>query len=742
MSNHYNSTIHQPDYLNGEESVERRIDDLLTRLTPKEKIGQMTQLNVDMVNINPKSNYAYLDPNRARDVIRNYHIGSFLNGFAITAEEWHEFMEQLQRINLEESRLEIPLIYGIDHIHGASYLKGATIFPHAMNLSNTFDENFARQSGCITSTEAAALGHHWNFAPVLDIGRDPRWPRFYETFGEDPLVASRMGVAYVQGLQKQQTGPYRMAATAKHFIGYSTPLSGRDRSPVHIPMQFLHEFHRPSFQAAIDAGIKSVMVNSGELNGEAVHASYDLLTHLLRHQMGFQGVVVTDWADIIKLTAIDVLGYQQQHYHHVAKDEKEATLMAINAGIDIAMTPMSVDFAIYAHELVEEGLISEKRIDESVRRILRLKFDLGLFEHPLPSLTYVHTIGSIKHRQEALQAARESIVLLENKHDVLPLPQKTGKILLVGSIANSRMALNGGWTMEWQGGNESQYPESMPTLLEAMQTSFPNSEITHLEKTGSRGSKTNKEFRRVAAEADFIFAVVGEMPYCEFVGDINDLTLDVDQIATINAVQATKRPNGIILIEGRPRVVPPNLWDAADAVLFAGLPGFEGGTALAEIISGKVNPSARLGFSYPEHASHFTTYDHKATEKSTSKWAFGHGLSYTTWEYADLKLSKNTLNRVEELTATVTVSNTGKREGRHAVLWFITDEVGRITRPVKKLAHFEKITIPAGASHKITFTIHPSKHLSYPDASGATILETGRFILHCSNLSASFDLVE
>jgi beta-glucosidase len=734
------SAQNRPVYTNPEATIEDRVEDLLSRMTMDEKIGQMTQLNVDLINLD-RNNYAFLDHDKARELLRTHQIGSFLNGFAISSEEWFDFLYNLQRINLEESRLGIPILYGIDFIHGASYLKEASIFPHNINLSNTFDSQFAYQTGMVTSLEAAALGHNWNFAPVLDIGRDPRWPRFYETFGEDPLVASRMGAAYVRGLQEDgQAGPYRMAATAKHFLGYSTTVTGWDRSPALIPMQNLHEFHRPSFQSVIDAGVKSVMINSGEVNGVPVHASYELLTTLLREEMGFEGVTLTDWADIIKLTAYDRVGYQQQHYHRVARDEKEATKMAILAGIDMSMTPNSLNFLQYMKELVAEGHITEERIDASVRRILRMKFELGLFEQPLPSLDYRHLVGHADHKQMALQAARESIVLLENKNNVLPLNQKTGTILLVGYKANSRLALNGGWTMEWQGGSESHYPETMLTIFTAVQQAFPEASVVFVDSVGSEGSAARRFFNNIANRADIIFSVVGEMPYTEFVGDITDLNLNPSDVEVLRAVRSTGKTHGIILVQGRPRVIPADIAESAGVVLFAGLPGFEGGTAVAEILSGALNPSGRLGFTYPRYPSHFNTYDHKPTDRATALWHFGHGLSYTRFEYTGLQLSSANVTTDGDIMAEITVTNTGEVDGRHAVLWFLSQEVGRITRPVRKLAHFQKELIPAGGSHTFSFRISPDEVLWYPDENGNRILEKGRFFVTVGDLRAEFTL--
>jgi beta-glucosidase len=728
-----------PLYLNANSPVEDRVEDLLKRMTLSEKIGQMTQINVDLINLDA-DNYAYIDSAKVRESIRNYHIGSYLNGFAIDSQDWYNFIHTLQSINLQESRLGIPLLYGIDHMHGASYLKGATIFPHNFNIGNTFNVEYAHLTGKITALESAGIGHNWNFAPVLDIGRDPRWARFYETYGEDPLVASRMGAAYVKGIQDDaDVGPYKVAATAKHFIGYSTPTSGWDRSPALIPMQNLHEFHRPSFQAAIDAGIKTVMINSGEVNGIPVHASYEILTTLLREEMGFDGVALTDWADIIKLTGYDQVGYQQEHYHRSAHDEKEATKMAILAGIDVSMTPMSYNFVQYMHELVEEGHISVERVDESVRRVLRLKFELGLFEAPLPTLEYVHHVNSKEHQMAALNAATESIVLLENSNNILPLNNNLKSILVIGEKADSRRALNGGWTMEWQGGNENHYPTSMPTIIEALKAEYPDAAVTFLKESDINESTTPESLVNELGEYDVVIGVVGEMPYTEFLGNINNLELDADQTQIVNLVNAFQTSTGIVIVGGRPRVLPDSI-EGVDFVFYAGLPGFEGATALVNLMSGKSNPSGALSFTYPKYQSHFNTYDHKPTDRATYRWHFGHGLSYTEFEYHNLTVSGAEITPSGELTAKVTVKNTGSRTGQHPVLWYLTDEIGTITRPVKKLAHFEKIQLNPGEEKTLVFNIAADEVLWYPNESGQKKLEPGRFILRVGDLVADFHL--
>ncbi len=733
-------------YKNPDHPIGKRIEDLLSRMTLREKIGQMTQLDVTLINTTGEQKDIELDLKKARDLIRNHHIGSFLNGEAVPARTWHRFMTKLTRIAVEESRLGIPIIYGIDHIHGASYLEGATVFPHNINLGATFNPEHARNTGKVTALESAELGHHWIFAPVLDLGVNPLWPRFWETYGEDPHLASEMGAANVDGLQNcSETLPHRQAATAKHFIGYSDPRSGRDRTPVHLSMQQIHEFHRPSFQKAIDTGLKTIMTNAGEISGIPVVASYTLMTRLLREDMGFEGVLITDWDDIGKL----------EDFHHTAQNFKEATFAAVEAGIDVSMTPLHLDFNESLLELVEEGRITEERIDESVRRVLRIKFELGLFEHPYPPDTAPVNAGSPDNRKKALEAARDSMVLLKNHDDVLPAA-KPKRIGLFGISANSKRNFCGGWTLTWQGAEESRFPEQMPTLFDALRSEFPGAEVTCFgcnDVPGLSGSQSEqKEFVAMLNDFDLLIYAGGEEPYCEFAGNINDLRLPESQAGELKLLSKAQPPLVFVLISGRPLIVTEQIKDS-DAMLFAGLPGFEGAEAIAGIISGRFNPTGRLPFSYPVHPNHFLPYNHKKSsiyhfdidnanqiiqkEDSYTPYPFGFGLSYTTFRYSRFRLGTKTLLQKGTLTAEITVTNTDSREGTETVLWFISAHKGRISRPVKELKHFEQVSLKPGKSAKMSFTITPD-HLSYPDENGKPILEPGTFSLMAGGLKENF----
>jgi beta-glucosidase len=714
-------------------SIDERVEDLIGRMSLEEKIGQMTQLDITMVNNRGDQSDVSLDTDKARTLLQKHHIGSFLNGEAVPAQQWIDYISNLQRIAVEETRLGIPIIYGIDHMHGASYLAGSTIFPHNINIGATFNTENALQNGRITALEAGPLGHVWNFAPVLDLGKNPYWPRVYETYGEDPYLASRLGAAYVNGLQaKHDKFPYKVAATGKHFLGYSVPRSGWDRTPVDLSMQTIHEFHRPSFQAAIDAGMKTMMLNSGEVNGIPVHASKELLTGLLREKMGFDGVIVTDWADIGKL----------YDYHHTARSYEEATFQAIDAGVDMSMTPRSLKFNESLMNLVKKGKISENRLDDSVRRILRLKFEMGLFEHPYPSGKGIENIGSPSHKSIALQAARESLVLLRNQKQTLPLSKEIQNLLVVGPSANSKRNLSGGWTLAWQGGAEDQYPEDVKTITEALQMQFPSAKVTELNSIGEPDTKRRSDFESAASEADAIIIAAGEEPYTEFVGNITDLSLADEQLELIKAVNKTGKPSVLVLIEGRPRVIS-DIVDDTDAIIWAGLPGFEGAEAIADMISGRINPSGRLPFSYPQYVGYFVPYNHKPSasyhfdsevannieqdDETIAEWEFGHGLSYTSFSYDDFNIDKTSIDENGLIEAEVTITNTGNRIGTEVVLWFISDEVGKISRPVKELVQFERVKLKPGESKRVSLNIEPKKDLSYPDFEGNPVLEEGYF---------------
>lgn len=726
-------------YKDSKAPIEDRVEDLISKMTLEEKIGQMSQLNITLINTTGKQRDVELDEKKARKYILKHHVGSFLNGEAVPALDWFEYFDKLQRIAVEETRLGIPIIYGIDHMHGASYLAGATIFPHNLNVAATFDPDHARQTGRITAIESADLGHRWNFAPVLDLGRNPSWPRLYETYGESPYVASQMGAAYVDGLiNNEEIAPFKIAATGKHFLGYSDPKSGWDRTPVDLSDQTIHEFHLPAFKSAMEAGLQTIMLNSGEVNGIPVHASKKLLTGLLRNELHFEGVILTDWDDIGKLV----------DYHHVAHNYTEATEMAINAGVDMSMTPTSLKFNESLLKLVKEEKISEERINQSVRRILILKFELGLFEHPYPRKDRLNRIGSPEHVEKAKRAAEESVVLLKNENSLLPISPETKRILLVGPSADKKAELSGGWTIGWQGASEDRYPEDMPTIYRALQSEFSDTEVTLLPANARLS-----EIKETANDHDLIIVAFGEEPYTEFIGNITSLEIPEDQRSLIKAATATGKPVIGVFVGGRPRIVS-DVIDDMQAYLWAGLPGFEGAEAIANILSGDVNPSGKLPLSYPTYVGHFVPYNHKASdvyvynseeanfiaqeEHNVWEWPFGYGLSYTNFEYSDIELTSTKLSEKEEITARVTVTNTGEVAGKETIIWYIKDHVGSITRPVREVKHFEKVLLQPGESKTLEFTIRPDIHLAFPDFEGNYLLENGKFSVKVEDKSKTF----
>lgn len=719
--------------------VSERVRALLAQMTLEEKIGQMTQLANTTINNTGQQKDITLDSAKLIPLIRQFHVGSFLNGEAVAPAQWAKYSAALQRIAMRESRLHIPIIYGIDHMHGASYLSGAAIFPHNLNLGATFNPAFSRQAARATVLESADLGHHWVFAPVLDLGVNAQWPRLYETYGEDPLVASVMGAAFVRELQEnKEIAPYKVAACGKHFLGYSDPRTGWDRTVAEISDQRIEEFFRPSFQAAIDSGLKSIMINSGQINGEPVHASRRILTDLLRTKMGFQGVAVTDWEDIIRLVRIQ----------KVAANEKEATFMAIDAGVDMAMTPYTTTFCTLVKELVQEGRLTEERINLSAGRILQLKNDLGLFENPMPRTDRLSRIGDPALKQQAVEAARESIVLLKNTNNLLPLSvSKVKRLLIVGPSADSRANLAGGWTLAWQGRAEGAYPKEVLTIYAALKKEYPNAQVETVAYRDAAGALALPRVTAAARRADAIIMALGERPYTEGLGNTSDLTLPEDQLQLARAVQAVGKPSVLVVIGGRPSIIR-GVAGGSGGILWGGLPGFGGGQAIAEIISGKVNPSGKLPFTYPQFAGHFSPYHHDNNENSLelsdfgagfenrgAKYKpsmlteFGQGLSYTTFRYSDLTLADSVLSGNATLRATVRVTNAGSRAGKEAALWFLTDEVGRITRPVRLLKHFEKAEFKAGESRELVFEIQPQRDLTYPDNDGRRQLEDGYFTL-------------
>jgi len=720
--------------------LDEQVAALLSKMTIEEKVGQMTQVTIDVVAKNDRAagGWQYLDPEKLRNAIIKYNVGSILNvaGSAYTIDNWHAIITQIQDVATKQTRLKIPIIYGIDAVHGANYTIDATIFPQNLAMASTWNIELMKKSGEITAHEVRASGIPWNFNPVLDIGRQPLWPRLFETFGEDPHLASVMGVAYVKGLEGEDNDIGRrdkVAACLKHYLGYSFPISGKDRTPAYIPEYLLREKFVPSFETAIDAGAHTVMVNSSEINGVPVHASHYYLTELLREQLGFKGFVVSDWADIINLYARD----------KVAATPKDAVRQAVMAGVDMSMVPL--DFSFYDHlvDLVREGSVLMSRIDEAVGRILRVKLELGLFDSAYPDKKLKEEFASQTSQNFALQAARESIVLLKNQDNLLPLA-KSKKILVTGPTATKLASLNGGWTITWQGNDESLYPKNKDNVLQAIEKKFGKANVSYVPGTKFTEEIDIAAAAQAAAQADVVVLCLGEDAYCETPGNINDLTLPAAQVNLVNAIHATGKPLVVLLAEGRPRIIR-DIVDKAPAIVAAFLPGMEGGTAIAEVLAGEVNPSGKLPITYPKHVNDFTLYDHKFSEHSSAfqaydpQFPFGHGLSYTTFSYSDLTLQKTKIRLGEELKVDVTLKNTGIRAGQEVVQLYLTDLVASVTPSMKRLKGFQKIELAPGESTKISFILHQDD-LSFIGRDNKPVVEPGEFKVAIKDLSQVFML--
>ncbi|WP_306643207.1 beta-glucosidase family protein [Sanyastnella coralliicola] len=694
------------------------MEELLSKMTLEEKVGQMTQLTLDMILEGEP--YASVEPHHIdepslQEVIVDLNVGSILNcgGHSYPREFWLDLMTRIQD-KAKETPNQIPVLYGIDAIHGVTYTDNSTLIPQQIGLACTWDTSMVKSLSETAAYEVRASGIPWNFSPVLDIARDPRWPRFWETFGEDVKLVTDMGSAMVDGYQGSgdEIDSVHVAACLKHFLGYSVTLSGKDRTQAWVPERQLREYFLPGFEEAIERGAKTIMVNSGEMNGIPVHVNPAILTDLLRNELGFEGMVVTDWEDIKYLVS----------RHKVAATYKEAIKMAVDAGIDMSMVPTDLEFPVLLKELVEEGEISEARIDESVRRILQLKFDLGLFDAKVPSLDDYPDFASAEARASALEAARASIVMLKNEN-VLPL-NGGERLLVVGDNANSLNVLNGGWTRTWQGVDPQYNTPDMPSFLEEVQSRFAS--VTYM---------TNDQFLASrGVSADHVIAFLGETPYTETPGDIEDLDLPENQIEVIGKLGELSVPTSLILSEGRPRTFG-ELPEGIDAFILAMLPGDQGGRALVDVLLGEHNPGGHLPFTYPRYPSAHTTYDHKYTDMmhidfSTNAvnplYEFGDGLSYTTFEMSDLSLSADTLGAKGTLDVSVVIKNTGDLAGSDVIQVYVSDSVATITPSVKRLRAYRKVELDAGASQEVQFSI-PVQDFAFVGIDNDWVVEPGVF---------------
>ncbi|PRY98824.1 glycoside hydrolase family 3 N-terminal domain-containing protein [Marinilabilia salmonicolor] len=721
--------------------IEKKVEALLSEMTLEEKIGQMTQLTIDVLGV-PGSAYqgdfqiseAMLDT-----VIGIYKVGSILNTPGTTAqtrEKWHEIISKIQDKSMEV--MGIPTLYGLDQIHGSTYILDGTMFPQTLNMGATFNRSLVRRGGEITAYETKAGSVPWTFAPTVDLGRDARWPRMWENFGEDAYVNAEMGREAVlghQGENPNEIGKEQIAVCMKHYMGYGAPFSGKDRTPSIISERQLREKHFAPFLEAIRAGALSVMGNSGSVNGMPVHASHELLTEWLKEDLNWDGMIVTDWADINNL-------YTREK---IAKDKKEAIKLAINAGIDMAMEPYSWDYCVLLKELVEEGEVKMSRIDDAVRRVLRMKYRLGLFETPVYEVEDFPLFGGEEFGKAALQAAEESIVLLKNEKDVLPLADEK-KILVTGPNANSMRTLNGGWSYTWQGTGADKFAAKHNTIQEAFKAKFGSNNVVYepgvtYNNDGQYWEENEPEIEKAVAAArgvDVIFACIGENSYCETPGNLTDLTLSENQRNLVKALSKTGKPIVLVINSGRPRVIS-DIEPLADAVIDVMLPGNFGGDALANLVSGDVNFSGKLPFSYPKAVNSLGSYDYKPSEQTGTmegaynynsqmsfQWAFGYGLSYTDFDYSNLSVDKSSFTAGDELTFTVDVTNTGDVAGKESVLLFSSDLVASLTPDVRRLRNFEKVEIQPGETKTVTMTLKGSD-LAFVGSDGKWVLEEGDF---------------
>ncbi len=726
------------------------VEKILNQMTLEEKVGQMAQVTVDIMK---DRNTWKLSDSLMRKGIVDYKIGSLLNTWNNSAPELSEWFETLKTVQsyTQQTRLKIPLVYGVDAIHGVNYTNKATLFPQQIGQAATFNRSLVRRAAEITAYETRAASLPWTFSPVLDLGIDVRWPRLWETFGEDPYLASALGVEMTKGYQgndPQSIGKYNVMACAKHFLGYSAPVSGKDRTPAIISDNVLREYHLPSFQAAVEAGIGSVMVNSGLINGIPVHASHYYLTDLLKNELNFKGVIVTDWMDIENL-------YKRDKF---AVSSKDAVRLAINAGIDMAMIPYNYDFCDHLIELVNEGAVSMERIDDAVRRILKMKFELNLFERPYENPANYPLFGSQEFRKAAYETAVESMTLLKNENNILPLSGNK-KILVTGPNANSMRSLNGGWSYSWLGDKTEQYAGEYNTILEAVRKNAGEKNVIYspgvawVEKGKYWEEKeiSIKAAVRAARKADYILLCLGENSYTEKPGDTHDLALSDLQIALAKALQATGKPVILVLNQGRPRIIN-RIDEKSKAILMSYLPGNFGGDAIADVIFGKQNPSGKLPYTYPKYPHSHVNYWHKYSEEQTRAegmynyesdysplYEFGHGLSYTTFEYSNLKLSNTKITEDETLEVSVDVRNTGKRDGKEAVLLYLSDLYASLAPDMKRLKGFEKIELKAGETKTVKFKITKAE-LSFVNIDSKTIVEPGNFEIKIRNQKAGFEL--
>lgn len=724
--------------------VEEKVEQVLSKMTLDEKIGQMTQLSIDVLGSFVNGEFV-LDESKLQQAIAEFKVGSVLNApgpVAQTAAKWQEIIGRIQEVSMKE--IGIPCIYGLDQTHGTTYTLDGILFPQNINIAASFNPELAYEAARITAYETRAGSCPWTFSPTVDMVRDPRWSRIWENFGEDCLVNAVMGSQSILGYQGDEPNHIpanRIAASVKHYMGYSSARTGKDRTPAYISESELREKCFAPFKACVEAGALTIMVNSGSINGVPVHANHELLTKWLKEDLQWDGMLVTDWADINNL-------YTREH---VAASKKEAIKMAVNAGIDMAMEPYDLGYCTLLKELVEENEVSMARIDDAVRRVLRLKVRLGLFEQPITPMADYPLLGSEEHAQLALKAAEESEILLKNKDQILPLKKGT-KILVTGPNAHSMRCLNGGWSYSWQGHLADRFASKYNTLYEAICQEF-GADHVRLEQgvtyvaEGTYTEENTPEIAKAVAAAhqvDVIIACIGENSYCETPGNLSEMAISENQRNLVKALATTGKPMILVLNEGRPRIIH-DLEPLAQGIIHIMLPGNFGGNALANILSGEANPSAKMPYTYPRHEAELTTYDYRVSEEMDKmegaydydavisvQWPFGYGLSYTTFEYSRLVCSHSDFNVQDELTFTVDVTNTGKRTGKEVVMLFSRDMVASLTPENRRLRAFQKVELKPGETKQVTLKI-PASDLAFVGSDGRWILEAGEFRIQVGN---------
>ena len=734
--------------IKSDSKVEAQVEQTLQKLTLEEKIGQMMELVTDLFGANDKNGVFYIDEKKTDSILSRYKIGSILNApntCAPTAKQWEKYLQQIQKISMK--RIGIPCVFGLDQNHGSTYTQGGTLFPQNINVAATFNREIARRSAEATAYETRAVSIPWTYSPTVDLGRDARWPRIWENFGEDCYLSAEMGKAMVLGFQGEDPNhidQQHIATSMKHFMGYGVPWTGKDRTPAYISPADLREKHFAPFLAGIQAGALTVMVNSASVNGMPMHANKDILTGWLKEETGWDGVLITDWADINNLYTREM----------VAKDKKDALRIAINAGIDMVMEPYNADACGYLIELVKEGKVPMSRIDDACRRVLRMKYRLGLFENPTQKLKNYPKFGGEEFAKIALDGATESMVLLKNEAGILPL-QQGKKILLTGPNANQMRCLDGGWSYTWQGHRTDEFAGKYNTIYEAFCNEYGkenvilNQGVTYNEKGKYWEENEPNIDAAVAAakDADVIVACIGENSYTETPGNLTDLWLSENQRHLVKALAKTGKPVVLVLNEGRPRLIA-DIEPLAKGIIDIFLPGNYGGDALAQLVAGKQNFSGKMPYTYPKEINSLANYDFKKSEevgtmdgaydynaKITQQWGFGQGLSYTTYQYSNLKVSQSQFRHGDVIKVSVDVKNTGKVAGKESVLLFSSDLIASMTPDGRRLRAFDKVELQPGETKTVTFDLK-ADDLAFVGYDGKWILEEGDFKLMIADQTA------